>query len=62
MNQCLCIERDIRKSPIYRLSPSHCCYECEDKSEKCGGENAYNIYENQRGAYTCYDNIKNHLL
>lgn len=56
MNNCLCIERDMRLSPFNRLSPSACNYKCGDNSDDiysgdCGGKSAYNIYETQGGTF-----------
>lgn len=54
MNDCFCIKSDNYINPNHRISPLSCDYKCGDNSDDiypgdCGGRNAYNIYEIQRG-------------
>lgn len=54
MNDCFCIKSGNYINPNHRISPLSCDYKCEDKSDDiypgdCGGTNAYNIYEIQKG-------------
>lgn len=54
MNICLCIESNVDLNPFNELPPSDCNFTCEDNTDDiylkdCGGENAYNLFEVQKG-------------